>query len=226
MFIFLLFNMSNNKDEIIKNFNMILDSNKNQCELYDYVYGLYIEVAAKTSTELLTFKHLLNLANFDKDYMNRIFSACVIGYDIDFLTYLLDTYDIDIDQETMTNCINNNRIDVLKLLTDYNYCFELYTDDIFLACCLCEQPKQMLTYFINLGLVLEEKHFEYGFRKVPFNKDIFEIFIENGVDPEKIAQTLWEFTKFQIPGIIFISKYVDVLQSISNYYNLNSQNTE
>lgn len=177
--------MENAENEIIGK----LDEMINNGEIEDDLV-LYLFKSRKITNNIISLpvlKYLIEkVPTVD---INYIFTTCCKDNDVNKLSYLMDNYNININNKwAMLLAIQKNNIDIIKFLVMSGFNIELHKDDIFFEIVL-RQNETVLKYFLEQGLVPDEKHILYSMRK-PI---IIQTYLDYGMDPQMIMRLFLKY---------------------------------
>lgn len=162
--------------DIIEKLDEMINNNVSGEALEEY----FLNTRSQTNNclSLLVLKYLLErvpIINHD-----HIFSQCCRDDDTDKLLYLVNNYNININNKwALINAMNENRMNVISFLIDHGLNPELHKNNIFYHVGAYPDKKHILKYFLDLGLVPKELDVYYGVN----NPVIFQTYIEYGIDP-------------------------------------------
>lgn len=202
---------------IIDSINQLIQSDDNYQEevdyFVDYFFSIigYFEILSLSSFQFLLEKY----HNFD---IERVFIQTCKGSKIDKLAFLIDHYDINVNNtdafieaiqwknidvvqflidnsdinvnniQAFIVAIRTGDINIIQLLIENGFNIHQDNDSILTNAILCSNYEKMVRYFLDSGLILKETHLLL----CPSNLIMTKIFLEYGFDAEQLAQIYWK----------------------------------
>lgn len=198
---------------IIYDFDNLLNENATNDKLLEYIYS--IECLLHISQP--TLKYFLGKVT-DPD-ISLIFPKVCGGNCTENLQFLVVEYGANIyDIGTMLYAIRYDRLENIKFLVENGFKVYDHNDEIMLMSVLHEE---IFSYFLDLGLVITDNIIDYHINNIK----VLQMFLDKGVDPERIAQSCWRNLikdtnprTYVLKKMVMLDKYgVNINKSINQY---------
>lgn len=177
-----IINIMDREAEIIKKINLLKEEGAEKIKIMSCIN----EHICFWSISLPVLKYLLETTN--EIDINDIFARSCQYCNIEILEYLLNNYNIRIDNDAMLYAINRETTLAIDLLIACGYDIYKNKKFIFKTICYYYPKKERVRYFLDMGLTLEESYLKYCL-ELP---TIIEIFIEEAFNPTTILKAEWQ----------------------------------